>query len=59
MSGLFKPDRLEQIACVKREIAMRRRVYPRWVSTGRMKREAAEREIETMEEVLVTLEKLP
>src|SRR6478672_7720338 len=26
----------DQVACVRRELAMRERVYPRWVSEGRM-----------------------
>ncbi len=45
----------DQIACVRREIAMRERVYPKWVSAGRMKAEAAEREIAAMCAVLKTL----
>jgi hypothetical protein len=45
----------EQTACVRREIAMRERVYPKWVGTGRMKAEAAEREIAAMRAVLQTL----
>lgn len=45
----------DQIACVRREIAMRERVYPKWVNAGRMKAEAAEREIAAMRAVLETL----
>jgi hypothetical protein len=45
----------DQIACVRREIAMRERVYPKWVNAGRMKAEAAEREIAAMRAVLKTL----
>lgn len=48
----------QQIACVKREIAMRERVYPKWVASGRMKPEAAEREIATMTAVLRSLEEI-
>lgn len=44
-----------QIACVKREIAMRERVYPKWIDAGRMKPEMAAREIDTMRGVLGTL----
>lgn len=47
----------DQIRCVAREIAMRKRIYPRWVNTGRMTREEADREIALMQEVLVTLRK--
>ena len=48
----------EQIACVRREIAMRRRVYPRWIESGKMTQAKADREIAVMEAVLATLEKL-
>ncbi len=46
---------VDQITCVRREIAMRERVYPKWVNAGRMKAEAAEREIAAMRAVLETL----
>lgn len=45
----------DQIACVRREIAMRNKVYPRWVESGRMHRDQADREIESMIAVLATL----
>jgi hypothetical protein len=45
----------DQIACVRREIAMRERVYPKWVNAGRMKAKAAEREIAAMRAVLEIL----
>lgn len=48
----------EQIACVKREIGMRERVYPGRIERGAMKSEQAEREIATMRDVLETLEQL-
>jgi hypothetical protein len=48
----------DQIACVRRKIAMRERLYPRWVNTGRMKQQDAEREIATMRAVLWSLESL-
>lgn len=44
-----------QILCVQREIRMREQVYPRWVANGKMKLDAAEREIEAMKAVLETL----
>lgn len=46
----------DQIACVKRELAMRRGVYPRWIAAGRLKQEKAAAEIAAMEAVLVTIE---
>lgn len=45
----------EQIACVKREIAMRERVYPRFIESGKLKQQKADREIEAMKAVLETL----
>lgn len=45
----------EQIECVKREIGMRHRVYPNWISINKMTQEKASYEIETMKEVLITL----
>lgn len=47
-----------QIACIKREIAMRERVYPRWVHAKRMTEAAAVREQQAMQAVLETLERL-
>lgn len=48
----------KQIQCVARELAMRRRLYPRWVAQQRMKETEAQREIERMEAVLHTLQEL-
>jgi len=45
----------EQIDCVARELAMRRRAYPRFVQKQRMTQGDADYEIETMEKVLETL----
>jgi len=41
----------EKLACVEREIKMRRRVYPRWVGDGRMTQAKADSEIQTMEAI--------
>lgn len=48
----------DQITCVKREIAMRQRVYPRWTGAGRMTEANADLEIARMKAVLETLEAL-
>ena len=48
----------EEIACVKREIAMRERVYPKWVVSGRMKPAKAAHELAVMGAVLARLEAL-
>lgn len=45
----------QQITAVKREIALRERVYPQWVKSGRMKQHNAEIEIANMKAVLHTL----
>lgn len=47
-----------QIACVRREIAMRRRVYPHWVESKKMTQAKADEEIVAMEAVLETLVRL-
>lgn len=48
----------DQIRAVGREIAMRERVYPRFVDAGRMQQAAADRELGAMRAVLRTLLKL-
>jgi len=40
-----------KLACLDREIKMRRRVYPRWVADGRMTQAKADDEIKTMEAI--------
>jgi len=47
----------EVLACVRREAALRRRVYPRWVQEGRLTAEKAAHEIERMEDACVVIEK--
>lgn len=44
-----------QIACVIRELALRRTMYPRWIEQRRMKSEAAAKEMAAMQAVLATL----
>ena len=44
-----------QLACVRREISMRERVYPRWVATEKMTQKKADEEIAAMRAVLETL----
>jgi hypothetical protein len=48
----------EQLACVEREIGMRRRAYPRWVESGRMTQAKMDDEIRTMKAVAETLREL-
>lgn len=47
-----------QIAAVRHEITMRRRLYPRWVQNGRMTQLQADAGIEAMQAVQATLEAL-
>jgi hypothetical protein len=47
----------DKIRCVARELALRRNVYPKWIAAGRMKQEAANREIAVMAAVLADLER--
>lgn len=48
----------QQIACVERELKMRRNNYPRWVNAGNLTQDLADKEIERMEAVLNTLKGL-
>jgi hypothetical protein len=48
----------EQMDCVRRELAMRQRAYPRWVANGKMTQRAADVEVARMSAVLMTLEGL-
>lgn len=45
----------DQIRCVQREIAMRERVYPKWVKDGRMPSTKAADELAAMKAVRATL----
>lgn len=42
----------DKLACVQRELALRKRVYPRWVLAGKMTQEKADRETALMEEIV-------
>lgn len=54
-SELFAPNIDDQIACVEREIALRSRVYPRWIADKRLTQVKADREMACMNAVLETL----
>lgn len=51
-------DLAQQIACVRRELGYRERVYARRVDAGKMTPQLAARELAHMRAVLATLEKL-
>lgn len=46
----------EQVACAKRELALRRNVYPKRVATGAMKQTEADKETARMAAIVATLE---
>ena len=48
----------DQIKAAKREVALRKSAYPKWVISGRMKREVADHEIAAMEAIVASLEAL-
>jgi hypothetical protein len=48
----------EMLACARRELGLRKNVYPRWIEAGRMTEEKAKHEIECMESICTALEKL-
>lgn len=48
----------KQIACAKRELAIRKSVYPTWVAGKRMNVFKAEEEIAAMKAIVETLDEL-
>lgn len=46
----------QAITEVRREIAMRKKLYPRWVAAGKVPREKAEHQLAAMELALLNLE---
>ena len=48
----------EQIAEVKREIAMRNKVYPKWTESGSLTKRKADFQILVMEAVLISLQEI-
>lgn len=52
-------SKADKIRCLKREIAMRERAYPRWVLNGKMEQKQADREIAVMKAVLHDYEAAP
>lgn len=52
MKKVTKP---EMIACVKRELALRKANYPKWVASGKMKQDRADHETNCMQAVFNTL----
>ena len=51
MADLFPITIDDELAEVEREIALRKRVYPRWIDARRITREKADRHIALMQSV--------
>lgn len=47
----------DQLACARRELALRRSCYPKWVQQGRMTQQKADDEIACMEGIVYTVER--
>lgn len=45
----------ELVACAGREVGLRKGVYPKWVASGRMTQEQADKEIAMMETIYFLL----
>lgn len=45
----------ELLACIDREIAMRRRLYPQWIAQGKMSKVVSDRELATIQNVRAAL----
>ena len=48
----------EQIAEAQRELALRRKCYPAWVKSGRLAHEVAYHQLQCMEAIVRTLQRL-
>jgi hypothetical protein len=46
----------ELIKCAKRELALRSNVYPKWVRSGRIRQDFADKEIDMMNEIVMLLQ---
>jgi hypothetical protein len=58
MVEMFEPTVSEQIAELKRELAMRLRLYPQWVESGRMAQVTADRQLARLVAAVQTLSKI-
>lgn len=48
----------DQLACLARELALRRNTFKKWVLAGKMTQEKATHEIECMEAAIATVQKV-
>lgn len=49
----------EQVKCIERELALRKRVYPRWIEQSKISPGKAEYEIKVMESIRLSLLLMP
>lgn len=56
MADLFPPTKDEIVAELRREIALRERVFPDWVAKGRLRQDVADRRIALMKAALALVE---
>jgi hypothetical protein len=55
---MAEPSIIDLVECAKRELALRQRVYPKWVASGRLDARKADHEIECMKAIVSRLEKI-
>ena len=58
MSDLFPITVEDEIQELEREVALRKRVYPRWVAAGKMTKAKADRQIAVMQSAVERLKEL-
>jgi hypothetical protein len=56
MTGPVTFTRAEKLSCLKRELGLRRSVYPSLVAKGRMKQESADREVFCLRAIIADYE---
>lgn len=59
MADLLPVTKAEMIKEAERELALRRRVYPRRITLGQMKQHQADRYIELQTAIIAALHRLP
>lgn len=55
---MTEPSIADLVECAKRELALRQRVYPKWVESGRLDARKADHEVECMQHIVSRLEKI-
>lgn len=59
MADLFAKEPVslqDMLGCARRELAMRKKVYPGWVLRGKMERDEADKELRFMEAIVAHFE---